>query len=171
MTAGARIAGAAWLAVVWVALWGDTSPGVVLAGVLVGLVVTLLLPESGPQQLAPLRPLAALRLAATIVALLLRATANVAYHVLTPATHQRPVITTVDLPPSSTLVAVLVANVISVTPGTLTLDLRRVPGGMRFVVHALDAPSHEAIGDEVRRLHELATAAFPGGPTGTEDRT
>ena len=47
---------------------------------------------------------------------------------------------------------IVVANVISLTPGTVSAALR--PGHKMLLIHALDAPDTEALVDEVKNRYE-----------------
>jgi multisubunit Na+/H+ antiporter MnhE subunit len=157
-----------WLTVVWMALWGRVSAGNLVAGLLLGAAVTLLFGEFRPREGAHLRPVAAVRFLAVFVWMLLLSNIAVARKVLAPKVDVRPAVVSVLLPPSSQAVVALVANAVTLTPGTLSLDARVLPDGRaHLVVHALDAPVDHAVQEDVRRLHELAAAAF--GPHGKEE--
>jgi multisubunit Na+/H+ antiporter MnhE subunit len=156
-----------WLTVVWVALWGRASAGNVLAGALLGIAVALLFREFRPRRGAHLRPLPALRFLAVFVWMLLLSNLAVARKVLARRVDVRPAVISVALPPSSQAVVALVANAVTLTPGTLSLDARILDDGTaHLVVHALDAPEDGPVQADVRRLHTLAAAAF--GPTPQE---
>jgi multicomponent Na+:H+ antiporter subunit E len=67
-------------------------------------------------------------------------------------------IVAVPLRGCSDAVATLIADAISLTPGTLTLELRRRP--LTLFVHALDVRDVEQVQADVRRLEVLALKAF-----------
>lgn len=70
------------LVVTWVALWGDLTPANVLSGFAVGGLIVARFPlDTGD---APLRPLAALRFLGVFLVELVKASAVVAWEVVTP---------------------------------------------------------------------------------------
>ena len=52
----------------------------------------------------------------------------------------------------------LIADAITLTPGTLTLEVRRTP--LTLYVHALDVRDPAVLQDEIRTLEVLAVKAF-----------
>ena len=67
-------------------------------------------------------------------------------------------IVAVPLRGCSDAVATLIADAISLTPGTLTLEVRRDP--LTLYVHALDTRDVEQVQRDVRTLEVLAVRAF-----------
>lgn len=158
-----RVAIIAILTLMWAALWQDLSLGTVLAGVLVSTGVVLVVPalRSASWPSAP-RPLATLRFLAAFTWNLTRATADVARAVIDPR-RVREGIVAVRLDTTSDWIVTLVANSISVTPGTVTVD---VGESSTLFIHVLNLGDLEVARSEVKRLEELAIRAF--GPP--EDR-
>jgi multicomponent Na+:H+ antiporter subunit E len=156
-----RLLGVAWLTVVWVALWGQLTVGNVAAGAIIGATVVVLFPRYGPQEGAHLRPVAALKFAAVFAGMLVLSNIAVARRVLERRVRLAPAVVLVELPPSSEMVVTLVANAVTLTPGTLSLQATvNDDGSAHLVVHALDAPDDATVVTDVHRLHRLATAAF-----------
>ncbi|HVM19142.1 MAG TPA: Na+/H+ antiporter subunit E [Egibacteraceae bacterium] len=152
-----------WLALVWTALWGSVEPGTVVAGLLIGTAVMLLVARGEPSSWGSFRPLAALRYLGVFSLMLAQATFEVVAAVITPSTRVAPAVVEVDLPDSTPGVVTMVANSITLTPGTLTLDATVAEGsGARLRVHALNASDPVAVRDDVLRLHRLAAAVFSG---------
>ena len=155
----ARVAFAAWLVVVWVALWGDLTWGNIVGGGLVAATLLTIFPSAGPRGDLVFRPLAALRFLAYFTYKLVEANAVVAWEVITPnndSVHEG--IVAVAVTGASEGVVTLLANAISLTPGTLTLEVRNDPP-MLFV-HVLHLRSIERTRDEVHKLETLALRAF-----------
>ena len=147
------------LVVIWVALWADVSVANVLSGLVVASLVLLCFrPRRGR---VVVRPLAALRLAGVFVVRLLRATVVVARTVVAPRDRIETGIVAVPLSGCSDALATLLADAISLTPGTLTLEVQRDP--LTLYVHVLDLRDVEQVGQEVRSLEVLVVRAF-GGP-------
>jgi multicomponent Na+:H+ antiporter subunit E len=156
-----RVLTVVWLAFVWCLLWGSFAVGTVLAGLLIGLGVTLFLRCDVVGDWGTVRPVAALRFAVVFLGMLVQATAQVVVAVVNPRGHVAPEVVEVALPPSTKGVVTMVANSVTLTPGTITLDASLQPdGGTVLLIHALDASDPEAIRRDTLRLHGLAAAAF-----------
>lgn len=142
----------AWVTAVWVALWGDLTPGNVIGGALVACAVlaAVRLPvTTGVRRVAP-GP--TLRYAAAFSRDLVVATAEVARQVFWPVARLRPAIVAVPLRSGDPALVSLVANSITLTPGTLTLEAdedRRM-----LWVHVLHLPDGEGE-DVIRQAQDL----------------
>lgn len=148
-----------WLAcvVTWVALWGDEPDvGTVLGGGLVGLAVVAATPVGvgGPR----VRPVAGLRFAGYFLVLLVRASLAVAWEVVTPRSRVREGIVAVRLAELPDRVVTILANAISLTPGTLTIEVERAP--LTLYVHVLHLVSPEQTRADVARLAKHVGAMF-----------
>jgi multicomponent Na+:H+ antiporter subunit E len=156
--------------VVWLALWGDISMVNVASGVLVVAILALLF-RSEPRG-HRLHPLALVRLLAVFVWRLVSSSATVVLAVLAPTPARlRSGVVGVELSHPSSLVATIVADAISLTPGTLTLEARHADGDDSsgevlpvLYIHVLGLSDPAAIRDDVRRLERLVVAAIT--PTG-----
>lgn len=149
----------AWLVVVWVALWGDAHIGTVVAGVAVAAAVTWVL-ALGPRPAArsTIRPVAALRFLLWFVGALVRATALVAWEIVTPKNNLREGIVAIPIRGVSDTVVTVVANAITLTPGTLTLEVQRDP--YVLYVHVLHLEGPDQVRNDVLDLEALAIRAF-----------
>ena len=152
-----RAARVTWLTCVWVALWGDLSAANVLSGVALSIGVVVL-SGSGRVGSVVVRPLAALRFALHFLRSLVASSLVVARTVVLPRDRIRTGIVAVPLQGCSDAVATLIADAITLTPGTLTLEVRRDP--LTLYVHALDVRDVEQVRAEVRSLELLAVRAF-----------
>lgn len=147
------------LAGMWAALWRDASPGTFVGGLLAGAVVVTVVPEVRAAAWRPVvRPLATVHFLAAFTANLVRATGLVAWDVVTPTLHAREGIIAVPLRTRSTPIVTLVANAISLTPGTVTVDVAQEP--TTLYIHVMHLSDVEAARAEVQRLEELALRAF-----------
>lgn len=167
-----RVVSVAWLTLVWVSLWGDPSLGTALAGLAVGAVVHLAVSRAGTVGAVRVRPLRALLLGVVFLGMLAQSTAAVVRRVLGPKLSLESVVVEVALPPAPPGVATLVANAVTLTPGTLSLDLVVAEDRSAvLLVHALDAPDPEAVRQDTLRLHRLALDAFdrPASPAQVPD--
>lgn len=154
-----------WLVVVWTALWGEASVANVLGGVGVAAALLVLFPAEAPRGTLVLRPAAALRFTGRFLLDLVRSTVDVAWDVLTPRSIAPPGVVVVRLPPTPAGVVTLVADAVTLTPGTLTLEAEWRPDCILLSVHALHLRDPEQVRADVRAVHRRAVAAFsPADP-------
>lgn len=160
-----RLAPTLFALVVWLALWGEVSVVNVAGGVFVVAILALLFRPEVRQH--TLHPLALGRLLLVFVWRLLSSSATVVLAVLAPTPARlRSGVVGVPLSQPSTLVATIVADAISLTPGTLTLDARypdeQSPPDQPPVlyIHVLGLGDPAAIRDDVRRLERLVVSAI-----------
>ena len=147
---GSTVALVAWLTVVWVGLWGSVTVANVVGGLVVSVVLVLLLPPapaSGPAVLAPV-PL--LRFGLRFLADLVVSSVQVVRLVLGRRIALRQAIVAVQVPGASDTLLTVLADAISLTPGTLTVDVD--PGTGTLYVHALD------VGDGSQGVERVRTA-------------
>lgn len=153
-----RLVLAAALAVIWAALWEDARPTTWVVGFVVGLGVVAAFPSGRGGGAHRVRPLAALRLLVTFSWKLVEASAIVSWAVLNPRSRIVEGVVAVPLRGASDGLTTLVANAISLTPGTLTLEVRRDPTVL--YVHVLHLREPDAVRREVAELEALAIRAF-----------
>jgi len=145
------------LTVIWIVLWSDLSIANVASGLLVATVIAVLF-DTWNNGTFPIRPVHAIRFAVYFLYKLVEASIVVARTVIAPRNRVRTGIIAVPLRGCSDAVATLVADAISLTPGTLTLEVRRDP--LTLYVHALDTRDIDQVQRDVRTLEVLAVRAF-----------
>jgi multicomponent Na+:H+ antiporter subunit E len=114
-----------WLVLVWILLWGTWSWANLLSGLAVALVVTLLLPLPPVTGGSRVRPLPLLRFVGHFLVDLVVSAAQVAWRALGPGGVRQGAIVRVQLRADSDLLLTVVAETISLVPGSLVLDLDR----------------------------------------------
>ncbi|WP_149361791.1 Na+/H+ antiporter subunit E [Lolliginicoccus suaedae] len=138
-----KLAATAWLAAIWVLLWGDLAPGTILAGILVGLGVVYLLPLPRIPIGGTFHPLSFIILNLVIAGLLVRATIEVSWLVLKPGAPPRSAILKRRVGIRSDLVLTLLVDALSLIPGSLVVQVDKV---QRVVfVHVLDVRDKKAV--------------------------
>jgi multicomponent Na+:H+ antiporter subunit E len=112
------------LAIVWVALTGDLSVVNFLAGFVLGYAILAQMSRAGEIR-SPYfgRMRRALRLAWAFTRELARSNLKVAYEVLTPRHRMKPGIVAIPLDTRTDAETLLLANLITLTPGSLTLEI------------------------------------------------
>ncbi|WP_333713821.1 Na+/H+ antiporter subunit E [Yoonia sp.] len=132
------------VAVLWAALWGSFTLFQLSAGFVLGfLVLWLLQPLFGVQDKYFLRAFRVVRLMLFFVYDLAVSSIRVAYDVLTPTDYSNPKIIKMPLDVKSDIEILLVTNLISLTPGTLSLDV--TPDRKTLLVHAMFADDPDAV--------------------------
>ena len=113
-----------WLVLVWVLLWGTWSWANLLSGALVAVVLTVLLPLPPVEGGARLRPLALIAFLGWFLTDLAVSAAQVAWQALRPGL-PRGAVVSVQLRTDSDLLLTMLAQALSLVPGSLVLDLDR----------------------------------------------
>lgn len=138
-----------WLTGVWVALWGSLSAANVLGGLAVASVLLVTLPLPEVPSTGRVRPVALVRLLAVFVYELVSASLTVVRQVVDPRAGIRQAVVAVPVVAASDRLLTLLANAVSLTPGTLALELDR-PGAVLYV-HVLDLGGEDGGVEDVRR--------------------
>ena len=148
-----RIAGGLWLVVAWIGITGSFTPASLLGGVVVSVALLYLFPpvDRSPHQ-HQVRPVNLLRYIGHFGKEVVRASFQVALAVVVPSRvrHTRGIIR-VDLPPSSRMVEAILANAVSLTPGTSIIEVSEVPP--RLHVHVLELHDHDVVRSSIAELH------------------
>lgn len=155
-----RLVAVLWLTLLWLLLWRDVSVANVLSGLAVALVASKGVAVSTAAPAHGVRVIALVRFALYFVWKLLEANVVLAREVVTPQNVIHTGIIAVPLDACSDLVATTTANAISLTPGTLTLEVRRGPDPVLYI-HVLHLHDLDQARAEVRRMAHYVAAAFP----------
>nr|WP_244162167.1 Na+/H+ antiporter subunit E [Micromonospora eburnea] len=139
-----------WLVVVWLLLWGDLSWGNLVGGLVVGAAVLIFFPLPPVTFGGRLRAGALLVLAVTFVRELVSASVHVAAIAVRPGYRPRGAVIAVPLRIRTDLNLALTAELISLVPGTLILDVDRDLGVL--YVHVLEVLRPEDLTDSRNRV-------------------
>jgi multicomponent Na+:H+ antiporter subunit E len=105
------------------------------------------------------RPMQAIRFVATFVGLLVVSTASMVRLVLTSrAATAQGVLIEYELAPASYPVRTLIAHSVSLTPGTLTVDV--APDGRTLTIHVIEERDVPQARTAIAGLEQRAAAAF-----------
>lgn len=145
------------LLVLWIALWGDFSVANLVSGVVAVALVTWMFAERSGSTYQ-VRPWNALRLIAFVALSLVKSSARVAWAVLSPTSERTTTsVQTVRLERGSVFVGAIVANAITLTPGTMTLELDAE--SLELQVHVLGAVDPDVFRAEVLDLERRVADA------------
>lgn len=148
-----------WLTGLWMVLWRSTTPGTIVTGVVLAAALTWAVRRSDThREHHRVRLLALLRYLGHMAFALVQSNVQLAWEVLTPTDYTKPGVLEVRLPRSSELVLTVIANSITLTPGTMTLALRAETSTL--VIHVLHLRDVDAARAEIEELHRLVSAAL-----------
>ncbi|TYC04390.1 Na+/H+ antiporter subunit E [Micromonospora sp. WP24] len=142
-----------WLVLIWNLLWGQFTWGNLLGGVLVGAVVLVFFPLPPVTFGGRLRPRALLVLVARFVVELVVASVRVARIAVQPGFQPRSAIIAVPLRVRTDLNLALTAELVSLVPGTLILEVDREAGVL--YLHVLDVRRPQDLADNRARVLEI----------------
>ncbi len=150
-----------WLLLVWILLWGEPTVGNFVSGAIVVTALLVGFPLARRPRTGVLRPLRAIHFLGFFIVKLVQATTIVAWEIITPGSRINQGVICIEALGASDALVTLVANFITLTPGTLTLEVRDDP--KRLFVHVLHLHDIEAVRRDVQELEALAIRAF-GSP-------
>ena len=136
----------------WLGLAGSISVGQVLLGTLLGLLLARLTQSFWPDRPRLARPLAGARLVATVLFDIVVANWQVARRVLGPLDRLHPRFIEVPLDLKDNFVATILGSIVSLTPGTVSVDIDQERG--LLLVHALDAEDPQALIRTIKARYE-----------------
>ncbi len=150
---------AIWLTGLWMVLWRSTTPATIVTGVALAVALTWAVRRADThREHHRVRLPSLLRYLGHMVVALVRSNVQLAWEVLTPTDYTKPGLLEVRLPPSSELVLTVIANSITLTPGTMTLALQ--PETSTLTIHVLHLRDVNAARREIEDLHRLVSAAL-----------
>lgn len=154
-----RVAIVVWLTVVWVTLWEALTWANVAGGLAVAIAAAYLLPPREARTSVGFRPLAAAKLLLYFLWELMVASSQVIWEIITPEDHTRPAVVSVHTRSTVPGHITAVANMVSLTPGTLSLEIDH--DTRTIYIHVLHLDSVEETRAGVSKLETLTLAAFP----------
>lgn len=164
-TVAGRVALVVWLVALWQLLWRDVSVANTISGLVVALLVSavpLPLPRVAPGH--TVRPLALLAFLGHFAWLVVVSNLTVAREVVTRRDNIRSGIVAVPLASRSPLVTTVLADAVTLTPGTLSLEVS--PDDSVLFVHVLHVREVEGVRRDIERLQRLVLRAIePPSPT------
>jgi multicomponent Na+:H+ antiporter subunit E len=152
-----------WLTALWVFLWGDLSAANLFSGLAVSLAVVALarLPRWSHRDDAEVSRLnlpATIWFGVYVLYKLVESNLVLAWEIITPRNRINSGVVAVPLRTESSMAMMTVANVITLTPGTLTIEVRGSPPVL--YVNVLHLHDIERVRDGLLRIEELSVRAF-----------
>lgn len=161
---GWRISGVlVWLTALWLLLWDDLSAANVLSGLAIAVAVlavarTPRLRLADDEERPRIRPLASLYLAGYVLYKLVEANLILAWEIITPKDRINVGVVAVPLRTDSEVAMMVVANVITLTPGTVTIESVGSPPVL--YVNVLHLHSIDDVRADLLHIEDLCVRAF-----------
>jgi len=140
------------LALVWLLLNNSVAPGHILLGLLLGWFISWFTLRFWPERVCIRRPMTLLRFVAVVLYDIVVANLVVARLILGRLDRLRPAFVSVPLELKTDLAISLLANTISLTPGTVSARL--APDRKSLLVHGLHVPDTPALVATIKQRYE-----------------
>ena len=172
-----------WLVLVWNLLWGTWSWANLISGTVLALAVTVLLPLPPVEGGTRVHPIALLRFLGHFVLDLVVSAAQVAWQTLRPGGIRYSAILLVQMRTDSDLLLTIIAEALTLVPGSLVIDMDRESRTLAMhVLHVRDEADVErrraaVLAEEERVVRafgsavEIAALESPDVPDGVGRRT
>lgn len=152
-----------WLTLLWVMLWGNVSVANVASGLVVAVAVLTFARRPSIRAVtrddaAHLDPIAIVRFATYLVVKLIEANLILAWEIITPRNRINTGVVAVPLRTSSEIAMLVVANVITLTPGSVTIEAKGSPPVL--YVHVLHLHDIARVRRDLLRIEQLSVLAF-----------
>ena len=155
------------LVATWLLLQGEWSVGNIAGGVAIALLLVLMFPVSRESTAHRVHPWALLKFIGFVLYSLVMSSWAVIKVILRPTpTSLRSGIVRVPLSEESALTATIVANAVTLTPGTMTLTARLDPAELH--IHVLGLGDAEEFRESVHDLERRTVAALTPRPPAEE---
>lgn len=141
------------LAVLWLLLVNQLSAGHVVLGALLGWLIPFATAPFWPEHIRIRHPAVLLRFLAVFVYDIVRGSFHVAGLILRGPARLRPAFVEVPLALTTDLAISLLANTISLTPGTVSVML--APDKRTLIVHALDTADPQVLVMGIKQRYEV----------------
>ncbi|OGU22253.1 MAG: Na+/H+ antiporter subunit E [Hydrogenophilales bacterium RIFOXYD1_FULL_62_11] len=140
------------LAFLWLLLVNQLSAGHLVLGALLGWLIPFATSRFWPEQIRIRHPFTLLRYLVVFVIDIVRGSFHVARLILLGPARLRPMFVTVPLALKTDLAISLLANTISLTPGTVSARLSA--DKQTLIVHTLDTDDADALVAEIKQRYE-----------------
>ncbi|SEN17649.1 multisubunit potassium/proton antiporter, PhaE subunit [Loktanella fryxellensis] len=141
------------LTIVWCLINNEFAPGPILLGLIIGLIVPVLTAAWWPDRPPVVRPLRMIAYLLIVIYDIIGNNLTVAMQVLFYRKDSlRPAWIVIPLDLKRPEAITILAGTITLTPGTLTVDLAQ--DGCTLLVHALHAPDPDAVRDDIKMRYE-----------------
>ncbi len=158
-----RVSGTlAWLTALWVLLWSDFSVANVVAGLIIAALLLLFarlpLVRRTNDDAVRLSPLGVLHFFGYMLVKLVESNLVVAWEIITPGNRMHTGILALPLRTESVTVMMIVANAITLTPGSVVIENKGSPAVL--YLHVMYLHDVDRVRADLMRIEELSVRAF-----------
>jgi multicomponent Na+:H+ antiporter subunit E len=150
-----------WLMMVWMLLWGTTSAANVISGLAIALMITVLLPLPAVPIEGRLHPVSLLVLIVVVAYELVKSSLHVVWLAIRPGPPPHSAVLRAHLDIKSDLVLALAVNILTLTPGSIVLEIDQVR--RMIYVHVIDVGAQSGVDRfyrQVARIERLLVTTF-----------
>jgi multicomponent K+:H+ antiporter subunit E len=145
----------ALLLVAWLWLNNTVHPGHLVLGAMLALAIPAFTRRFWPDPIPVHRPVALLQYLLLVLYDVVVANLQVAVLILGPASRWRPAFVRVPLELRTDFAVSVLASTVTLTPGTVSVDVEEAPDGRRvLVVHALRCTDERELVESIRQRYE-----------------
>lgn len=141
-----------FMLVMWLLMANDFGAGQILLGAIVGWMIPYLTQSFWPQTTYLYRPILAIRFLLRVLMDIVRANIEIALLILGPRRNLHPAFMRVPLDLKEDFTITIFANTISLTPGTVSVDLQMEEGYL--IVHGLNVKDVDAAIAQMKARYE-----------------
>lgn len=141
------------LLIVWLLLVSSLSVGQLLLGSVLAISIPLFTYRFWDKQPSIRRPWLLIRFILVVMLDIVTSSVQVAWLIINPKRRMRPVFVEYPLTLKEPFTITLLANTISLTPGTVTTNVRLDRASL--LIHALDATDPEEVIEQIRERYEM----------------
>lgn len=142
-----------FLLVFWLLLQNSISPGLVVLGAVLALLIPLYTHRGRDFATKIHRPLKAVEYFLVLLVDIILSNFNIAAIILLPRRRVQPALFEYPLEITGEVPITVLASTISLTPGTITAEIRR--DGRALLIHALNVADHEAMIQQIKTRYEM----------------
>jgi multicomponent Na+:H+ antiporter subunit E len=150
----------AFLLGIWLLLWGEVSVGNVVSGLLVAALLLVVFPRSSSTTGFVVRPVPTLRFLVFFAREMVESVVLLSREVLSRRSRFHTAVIAVPARGCSGSLLAVIANLLALTPGTMTVSIETDPPTLH--VHVLIFRDVETVRVKIERLNRLVVLAFAG---------
>jgi multicomponent Na+:H+ antiporter subunit E len=150
----------AFLLGIWLLLWGEVSVANVVSGLLVAALLLVVFPRGSSPAGFVVRPVPTLRFLAYFARQMIGSVVLLSHAVLSRRARFHAGVVAVPVDVSSSSLLAVMANLLALSPGTMTVEIENAPPTL--VVHVLIFRDVDTVRMKIEQLNRLVVLAFAG---------
>ncbi len=152
-----RLFPAPWLSVtlllVWLLLQNSVTPGLIVLGTILAILIPIFTRRGRDFKATMGRPLTVIQYLIVLLGDIIISNLDLAVIILLPKKTVQPALVEYPLDIHGEVPITILASTISLTPGTITAEIRR--DGRALLIHAINVADHEAMIQQIKKRYEM----------------